>query len=71
MRHVARKVAAVEGGLVWFRGGFTIGNVVSGQVDLYMTSIYIFPFSISTLFLLAIYCLAIILLLPSSSLLLL
>jgi len=25
MRHVARKVATVEGGLVWFRGGFTMG----------------------------------------------
>jgi len=24
MRHVARKVAIVEGGLVWFGGGFTI-----------------------------------------------
>jgi len=23
MRHVARRVAAVEGGLVWFRGSFT------------------------------------------------
>jgi len=25
MRRVARKVAAVEGGLVWFRGGITMG----------------------------------------------
>jgi len=25
MRHVARKMAAMEGRLVWFRGGFTIG----------------------------------------------
>jgi len=25
MRHVARKMAAVEGRLVWFRGGFTMG----------------------------------------------
>ena len=25
MRHVARKVAAVEGGLVWFRDSITVG----------------------------------------------
>jgi len=25
IRHVARKVAAIEGGLVWFRGGITAG----------------------------------------------
>jgi len=25
MRHVVRKVAAMEGGLVWFRGGITTG----------------------------------------------
>ena len=25
IRYVARKVAAVEGGLVWFRGGITVG----------------------------------------------
>jgi len=25
IRHVARKVAAMEGVLVWFRGGFTVG----------------------------------------------
>jgi len=25
MRHVARKVATVEGGLVWFRGSITVG----------------------------------------------
>jgi len=25
MRRVARKVAAVEGRLVWFRGGITVG----------------------------------------------
>ena len=27
MRHVARKVAAVEGGLVWFGGSFTAGTL--------------------------------------------
>ena len=27
MKHVAREVAAVEGGLVWFRGGFTMGTL--------------------------------------------
>jgi len=27
MRHVARKVAAVEGRLVWFRDGFTVGTL--------------------------------------------
>jgi len=37
MRHVAKKVAAVEGGLVWFRDGITTGMYFSGQVDLYMT----------------------------------
>jgi len=25
IRYVARKMAAIEGGLVWFRGGFTAG----------------------------------------------
>ena len=25
MRHVARKVATMEGGLVWFESGFTMG----------------------------------------------
>ena len=39
MRHVVRKVATMEGGLVWFGSGFHHGDVVSGQVDLYMTSI--------------------------------
>ena len=37
IRRVARKVAAVEDRLVWFRSGLHRGNVVSGQVDLYMT----------------------------------
>ena len=37
MRRVARKVATVEGGLVWFRGGITAGIEFSGQVDLYIT----------------------------------
>ena len=27
MRHVARRVAAVEGELVWFGGGFTMGTL--------------------------------------------
>jgi len=27
IRHVARKVAAVEGRLVWFRDGFTMGTL--------------------------------------------
>jgi len=27
MRHVVRKVAAMEGKLVWFRGGFTTGTL--------------------------------------------
>jgi len=27
MRRVVRKVAAVEGGLVWFGGGFTVGTL--------------------------------------------
>jgi len=27
MRHVARKVATMESGLVWFRGGFTAGTL--------------------------------------------
>jgi len=27
MRCVVRKVAAMEGGLVWFRGGFTAGTL--------------------------------------------
>ena len=27
----------MEGGLVWFRSGLHRGDVVSGQVDLYMT----------------------------------
>jgi len=27
MRRVARKVAAVEGGLVWLGGGFTMGTL--------------------------------------------
>jgi len=27
MRHVARRVATMEGGLVWFRGGFTAGTL--------------------------------------------
>jgi len=40
MRRVAKKVAAVEGGLVWFRDGITMGMYFSGQVDLYMT---VFP----------------------------
>ena len=39
MKHVARKVAAMEGGLVGFRGGITMGMQFPGQVDLYMTSI--------------------------------
>jgi len=37
MRCVARKVAAVEGGLVWFGGGFHRGDVISRPMDLYMT----------------------------------
>ena len=27
MRHVARKVATIEGRLVWFGGGFTVGTL--------------------------------------------
>ena len=38
MRRIARKVATVEGGLVWFRGGITTGMQFSGQVDLYVTT---------------------------------
>ena len=34
-----RKVAAVEGGLVWFGSGFTTGTLFSRQVDLYVTRI--------------------------------
>jgi len=37
MRCVARKVAAVEGGLVWFGSGFTAGMLFSRQMDLYVT----------------------------------
>ena len=27
MRYVVRKMATMEGGLVWFRGGFTMGTL--------------------------------------------
>jgi len=37
IRYVARKVATMEGRLVWFRSGLHHGDVVSRQVDLYMT----------------------------------
>ena len=47
MRHVARKVATMEGGLVGFRGGITAGMQFSRQVDLYMT---ILNFTLDLLF---------------------
>ena len=31
IRRVARKVATMEGGLVWFRGGFTAGMLFSDR----------------------------------------
>jgi len=31
MRHVARKVAAMEGRLVWFGSGFTVGTLFSDR----------------------------------------
>jgi len=31
IRCVARKVAAVEGGLIWFRDGFTMGMLFSDR----------------------------------------
>ena len=37
IRHVVRKVATMEGRLVWFGSGFHCDDVVFGQVDLYMT----------------------------------
>jgi len=38
IRHVVRKVATMEGGLVWFGSGLYCRDIVSRQVDLYMTS---------------------------------
>jgi len=37
IRHVVRKVATIEGRFVWFRSGLHRGDIVSRQVDLYMT----------------------------------